>query len=66
MNVKIFTAILCPAGESPTTDNCKSVNVVATDLVDAVNVATRSEDMPVVSVSLTSEAIISGTIVDFE
>ena len=67
MDVQIYTVVFCPVGEYPTKDNCKTVNVVSDDVNDAFKTAFASEEnMRIVSISYTADAILSGTIVDFE
>lgn len=67
MKVQIYTFVLCPIEQVPTQENCKTANVVATSIEDAFKCASSQEtEMRIVSFSYTADAVLSGTIVDFE
>lgn len=67
MNVQIYTFICCPCSESPSQENCTTINVVASSIEDAFACASKfKDDVRIVSFSYTADAVLSGTIVDFE
>lgn len=67
MKVQIYTIVLCPKDEAPTKENCKTSNVVALTMETAFKYsAVQNPEMRIVSFSYTADAVIPGSLVDFE